>query len=173
MLLSWSTTLHYNFHYFKHVFKRDLTCLNQLFNCFPPLLFIVHTQYFLSRVKSDLLRPHHFDLLSLTLENICLSTTFTRWEKAARKYSSGISPWSFTLGVVRTWPQAPVDGCLSTYCIVLSSSLTVTSMIKKLLYNASSTIFRIAEASIVFELTSKFFGHSCSSDSSPLFYITS
>ena len=139
----------------------------------PLFFFIVHTQYFLSRVESDFLHPHHLDLISLTLENICLSTTFTRWEKSERKYSSGISPWSFTLNVFRTWPQAPVDGCLSTYCIVLSSSLMVTSMIKKRLYNASSIIFIIAEASIVFELPSRFFGNSCSSDSSPLFYAAS
>ena len=46
----------------------------------------------------------------------------------------------------------------------------MTSMIKKRLYNASSTIFIIAEASILFELPLKLFGNSCSSAYSTIYY---
>ena len=75
----------------------------------------------------------------------------------------------FSLDDFRTFPRTHMDGCLSTARIFLSLSLTMASMIKKQLYNASSTIFNIAEASILFELPSKFFGHSCYYDSCPLF----
>ena len=49
----------------------------------------------------------------------------------------------------------------------------MTSMIKQQWRNASSTIFRIASASILLELPSNFFGKSCYSDSSPLLSLVS
>ena len=103
------------------------------------------------------------------METICLDTNFTLWEGSARKDGSGISSSNFPLDDFRAWPRAPLDGYLSTAQIVPSSSLTMTSMIKKRIYNASYTISRIVESSILFELPSKFFGHSCYSDSSPPF----
>ena len=47
------------------------------------------------------------------------------------------------------------------------------SIIDFSLLTASSTILNISEASILFELPSNFFGHLCSSASSPLFYTES
>ena len=93
--------------------------------------FIMYPQYFLSRRASTLVHPHCRFLLSLTMENICFATTFTRWEGSARKDGSGISSWSFPFNDLRTWPRAPLDGCLSTARTVLSSSLTMISITKK------------------------------------------
>ena len=115
----------------KHVFKRNLTCLTQLFNCFSLLFFIMYPQYFLIRRASGLVHPHRISLLLLTTEKMCFATNFMRWEGSARKDGLGISSWSFTFYELRTWPWAPLDGCLSTDCIVLSSLLTMISMIKK------------------------------------------
>ena len=47
----------------KHVFKRNLTCLTQLFNCFYLLFFIMYPQYLLSQRASALVHPHLWDLL--------------------------------------------------------------------------------------------------------------
>ena len=158
----------------KHVFKRNLTCLTQLLNFFPLFFFIIYPQYFSSRRSSALVHPHLWALILLTMENMCLDKTFTRWEWSTRKDGSGISSSSFTLDDLRTWPREPLDGWFKTAHILLSLLLTTTSMINKWLYNASSTILRIEEASIIFELTSKFFGNSCSSSaSSTLFYSAS
>ena len=96
--------------------------------------------------------------------------TLTRWEVSARRDGSRISSSSFTFYDFITWYRAPLDGWFSTARIFLSSSLMMTSMVKKQLYNASSTIFRIEEASILFELPSKFFWNSYYSGSSPIFY---
>ena len=108
----------------EHVFERDLTCLTQIFNyCFPILFLSCTPQYFLSRRASALVQPYCRSLLLLTMEKICFATTFTRWEGSARMDGSGISSWSFPFDYLRTWPQAHLDGCLSTAHIVLSSSL--------------------------------------------------
>ena len=115
----------------KRVFKRDLTCLTQLFNCFSLIIFYRVPPIFLSRRASDLVHPYRRSLFSLSVEKMCFATTFTPWEGSARKYGSGISVWSFPFDDLRTWPWAPLDGCLSTACIVLSLPLTMKSMIKK------------------------------------------
>ena len=104
---------------------------------------------------------------------MCLATTFMRWEGSTRKDGSGIYSSSFLLDDFITLPWTPLYRFLSTAPIVLSSFLTRRSMIQNRLYNASSTIFNKAEASILFDLPSKVFGHSRSSASSPLFYATS
>ena len=75
----------------KNVFEGNLTCLNQLFNCFYLLFFILHPQSFFTRRASALVHPHWWALLSLTMENMCLATTFTRWEGFARNDGSEIS----------------------------------------------------------------------------------
>ena len=74
----------------------------------------------------------------------------------------------FTFDGFRTWPRAPIHGLLGTVCIVLSSLLTMTSIITHKWRNASSNIFRTAPASILLELTSKFFGKSCYSTCYPI-----
>ena len=51
----------------KHVLKRNLTCLNQIFNCFFLIIFIMYPQYFLSRRASTLAHPHCRALLLLTM----------------------------------------------------------------------------------------------------------
>ena len=51
---------------------------------------------------------------------MCLETTFKIWERSARKDGTGIYSSNFTFGDFRTWPRAPIDGCLSTSCILLS-----------------------------------------------------
>ena len=90
---------------------------------FSLFFFIMYPQYFLSRRASALVHPHRRSLLSLTMENMCFATTFTRWEGSARKDGSEISVWSFPFGDLRTWPRATLDGCLSTARIVISLSL--------------------------------------------------
>ena len=120
-----------------------------------------------------LVHPHRCALEYFTMENMCLSETFTRWEGYVNNYGTGISSSSFSLNDFRTWPWTPLDGWFRTVRIVLLSSLTMTSMIKQRWRNASSTIFRIASASILLELPSKFFGKSCYSDSSPLLSLES
>ena len=106
--------------------------------------FIMYPKSFLSQRASALVYLHHRSLLFLTMEKMCFATTFTQWEGSARKDGLGVSVWSFPFHDLRTWPRAPLDGCLSTSRIVLSLSLTMTSMIKKRFKKASSTIFRIA-----------------------------
>ena len=157
----------------KHVFKRNPSWITQPFNYFPLLFFIMYPQYLLIRRASPLVQPHWWALLLFIMENICLATTFTQWETSARKDRFIIYSSSFTLDDFRTWPREPLDECLNTTLMMPSLSLMMTSMIKKILYNALSNIFIIAEASIIFELLSKFFGISCYSDSSPLFYAAS
>ena len=115
----------------EHVFERDLTCLTQLFNFFSLFFFIMYPQSFLSRRAYALVQPHCRSLLLLTMEQMCFATTFTQWERSARKDGSGISSWSFPFDDLRTWPREPLDGFLSTARIVLSSSLTMISMTKK------------------------------------------
>ena len=114
----------------ERVFKRNFTCLTQLFDCFFPILFIMHPQFFLSWRAYALVHPHWWAQILLTMENMWLATTFTWWEVPTRKYGSGISSSSFPLDDFKTWPQAPLDRCLSTACIVLSSPAKMTSMIK-------------------------------------------
>ena len=114
----------------EHVFKRNLTCLPQLFNLFSLLFFIMYLQYLLIWRASALVHPHRWSLLLLTMENMCFATTFTQWEGSARKDSSEISSSSFTLYDFRTWPWAPFYEWLSTARIVLSSLLKMTAMIK-------------------------------------------
>ena len=136
---------------------------------FPLLFFIMYPRSFFSWWAYTLVHPHRWALHLLTMKNMCLATTFTRWEGYTRTYGYGISSSSLPLNDFRSWNRSPFDGFLSTAHIFLSSLLTMTSMIKKWLYNASYTIFGITKASILFELTSKFFGHSCSYGYSPLF----
>ena len=62
---------------------------------------------------------------------MCLEITFTLWEGFASKDGTGVFSSSFTFDDFINWPQAPIDGFLRTACIVLSSLLTMTSMIKK------------------------------------------
>ena len=120
----------------EHVFKRNLTRLTKIFNCFPLLFFIIYSQYFFSRRESALVHPHCWDPLSLTMENMCLATTFPRCEVYASNYVSGVFSSIFTLDDFRNWPQGPLGGCLITACIDLSSFLTMTSMIESWLYNS-------------------------------------
>ena len=103
----------------KHMFKRNLACLTQLFNCFSLLFLIMHLQYILSRRAYALVHPHRWVLLSLKIEKMRIATTFTRWEGSARKYGSGISSSSFPLDDFRTWTRAPLDRCLSKARIML------------------------------------------------------
>ena len=103
----------------KHVFKRNLTCLTQLFDCFSLLFFIVYPQYFLSWRVSDLVHPHRWSLILLKMENMCLHETFTSWEGSSRKNGSGTLSSSFNFDDFRTWPWEPLDGCLITARIVL------------------------------------------------------
>ena len=98
---------------------------------FPLFLFIMYPQSFLSRMASALVHPHRRSLLPLNMENICFLTTFNQWEVSARKDGAGISSWSFPFDDLITWLRAPLYGCFSIARIVLSSSLTMTSMIKK------------------------------------------
>ena len=97
---------------------------------FSLLCFIVYLQSFLIQRAYDLVHPHHWALLLLEMENMCLATIFTRWEGSARKDGSSISSSDFTLDYFRTYPLAPFYACLSTACIVLSSSATMESMIE-------------------------------------------
>ena len=113
----------------KHVFKRNLTCITELFKKIL-FFFIMYPQSFLSRRASALVHPHWRALILFTTENVCLATTFTRWEVSTSKYGSRISSSSFPLDHFRTWPRAPLDECLSTARIFLSLFLTTTSMIK-------------------------------------------
>ena len=55
------------------------------------LLFIIYHQSFLIMRTSALLHPHHWALPLLTMENMCLATTFTLWEGYARNNGTGIS----------------------------------------------------------------------------------
>ena len=114
----------------KHVFEGGLTCLNQLFNFFSLLFFIIYPQSFLIWRASALMHPHRWALLSLMMENMCLATTFTWWEVSARNYGSGISSSIFPLDVFRNWPRSPIKVCLRTAHIVLSSSRTMKSTMK-------------------------------------------
>ena len=83
------------------------------------LFFIMYSKSFLSWIASALVYPHHWSLIYLTMEKMCLATTFTRWEGSARKYGSWISSSSFPLDDFRNRPRAPLDGCLNTARIVL------------------------------------------------------
>ena len=163
MLLSWSTTLNYSF--------RDC------WTCVREGSYLPHsTIQFFSPCSSLSCTPNVFWSWGHLFCCNRIAYPYFRWQwrrcvlqlpsrdggGSARKDGLGISSWSFPFDDLRTWPQSPLDGCLSTACIVLSSLLTMTSMTKKRFEKASSTIFRIAEASILFEIPSKFFGHSCS-----------
>ena len=97
---------------------------------FSLIFFVMYPQYFLSQRSISSVYPHCWSLLSLTMENMCLTTTFTRGEVSARKDGSEISSSSFPSDEFRTRPQSYLDVLLSTARIVLSSSLTMTSMIK-------------------------------------------
>ena len=77
-------------------------------------------QYLFIRIASALFRPHCWALLLLKMENLYLATTLTQWEGSARKGISGILSSIFRLDEFRTWPQAPLDGLLSTASIVMS-----------------------------------------------------
>ena len=119
----------------KHVFKRNLNFLTQLFNCFPTLFYCVSPQYLLSWRASALVYPHRWALLLLAMENMCLATTFTQWKGSARKDGSGIPNQVFfwmtsELDFRHLWMDAWAH-CLSTTFIVLWSLLIIASMIKK------------------------------------------
>ena len=86
----------------KNVFNRNLTCVTELFNYFPLLFFIMYPQSFLSRRASDLVNPHFWALLSLTMENMCLETAFTQWEISERNNGSVIYSSSFPLDDLKT-----------------------------------------------------------------------
>ena len=131
------------------------------------LFFIIYPQYLLILRESAMVNPHLWALPSFTIENMYLETTFNRWEWYVRKDGTRISSSVFPFYYFITWPWAPLDGFLSTDCIVLSLFLRMWSMIKQKFRNASSTIFRIAPASILLELPSNFFGHPCSYNSFP------
>ena len=74
----------------KHVFKRDLNFLTQIFDFFP-CYFLSCTPY-LSLVGDHLflVHPHRWSLISLTMQNMWLATTFTWWDVYAGKDGSGI-----------------------------------------------------------------------------------
>ena len=132
------------------------------------LFFIIYPQYFLGLIASPLVHPHCWYSPSLTMENMCLETTFMWCEGSTGKDGTGISLSSFIFSDFITWPWALIYGWFITALIFLLSSLTMKSMIKQQPQNSSSTIFRIAVASIRLELPSNFFGHSCYSDYYPL-----
>ena len=130
------------------------------------LFFIIYPQNFLSRISYPLLYPHWWFLPSLTMENMWLVTTFTKWEVSARKDGTGIYHQVFLLMtsqldlghlLMNDWAHIP----LFYHC-----QLQWKKWLKKLSI-ASSTIFRIALSSIILELPSKFFGNICSSDFLP------
>ena len=80
----------------ERVFNRNLTCLNQLSNCFSSTIFYSVPSIFLLSESicfgaSTYLSPSFF-----TMENMCFYTTFTQWEGSTRKDGSGISSSSFT-----------------------------------------------------------------------------
>ena len=77
---------------------------------------------------------------------------------SSRKSITVILSSSFPLEDFRNWPWAPLDGWLSTTCIVLSLSLSITSTTKHWWQNASYTIFRISSASILLEIDQSYFG---------------
>ena len=116
----------------EHVFERDLTCFTQIFNCFFPIL--------LCHVPSIFFDP----------EGICFGAPVSQIPtfvddgedlflqipsrdgrdlqgRMARRYLHE----AFLSIDLRTWPWTPLDGFLNTSRIVLSSSLTMKSMIKK------------------------------------------
>ena len=86
----------------KHVFEGNLTCLTKLLNCFPLFFFIMFPQSFLIWIASALVHPNLRSLLSLTMEKMCLATTFIQWEGSSRKDGSGIHSSSFPLYDLRT-----------------------------------------------------------------------
>ena len=106
-----------------------LTSLNSSIVFFL-FFFIMYPKYFLIWRASALVHPHCWALLSLTIENMCLATIFTRLEVSARNDGSRISSSSFPLDVFRTWPRTPIYGCFIKSHIVLSSSLTMKSTMK-------------------------------------------
>ena len=120
--------------------------------------FIMYLQSFLSQRVNVLVHPYLWSLLFLMMVNMCLSTTFKQWEGYARNDGSGVYSSSFTSDDFITWPRAPLDGYLSTARIVLSSLLIMTSITKNRLYNASSTIYRIAEYSIILRFHRSYLG---------------
>ena len=69
---------------------------------FSLLCFIVYLQSFLIQRAYDLVHPHHWALLLLEMENMCLATIFTRWEGSARKDGSSIYSSGFNLDDFRT-----------------------------------------------------------------------
>ena len=87
---------------------------------FPYYFLSCTPKCFLSRRSSDLVHPHWWVLLSLTMKKMCLDTTFTRWEVSARKDVSRISSSSFPSDDFIIWPRKPMDVCLSTSRIMLS-----------------------------------------------------
>ena len=99
---------------------------------FSLFFFIIYPQSFLSRRAYAWVHPHRISILSLTMEKMCFATAFTQWEGSTRKDGLGISSWRFPFDDLRTWPQAPLDGLLSTAHIVLSLPLTMTSIITDL-----------------------------------------
>ena len=97
---------------------------------FFPLFFIMYPQSFLILRASALVHPHCWALSLLTIEKMCLSTNFMRWEGSAINDGSDISSSSFPLGVFRTWPQTTIKGCLSTARIVIPLSVTTIEQCK-------------------------------------------
>ena len=134
----------------KHAFKSNLTCLTQIFNYFIPILF-------------NHVPPIFLELYSI-LFGASTSTRITILDnkKYVLKHNLHARGEVSKKGCLCYFRVKISFGCLHNLtpaCIFLSLFLTMTSLIKKLLYNASSIIFRIAESSILFELTSKFFGN--------------
>ena len=83
---------------------------------------------------------------------MCLATTFTWCKGSARKDGSGISSSNVSFGWIQSFTSETFWWMLedSSYCAVIVADDDING--KKQLYNASSTIFRIAEASILFKL---------------------
>ena len=129
------------------------------------LYFIIYSYYFLSMRSSELLHPHHRAIPSLSMENMWLATIFTG---SSRKDGTGIFLSIFSFDDFITLPWAPIHVCLIKAQIVMMFFLAMKSMIKQQWHNAYSTIFIIAPSSILLDLPSKCFGHSCYSVSSPL-----
>ena len=130
----------------------------------------------------------HVPPIFLDLESICfvaptlLSPTFVDDGKYVLSYNlhamGGICKegwlWDFLIkfyfGLIQNLTPDTYQRMLehSSHCAIVVTDDDVNdekSIIECIHYN-----FNIAEASIIFELPSKFFGHSCSSASSPLFY---
>ena len=145
--------------------RRKFSCLFQFIWTFS---IIHHPRSFLSHRGSNLVHPYCWYLPLLKMENMFLETTFTQWEVSESNNGDGISSQCFPLDKFRTWYWAPLYGFLSTARIFHPSSLTMKSTKKQRWSNASSAIFIIESASMILELSLKFFGESCPSFSSSL-----